>query len=84
MSDKLYYVVRQIRDRAIEKHGRNINCYFLYTWLKKYFPTAKAMHDGNHVMTIIGNLIVDKNSIYIVLDELEEKRFIERGRITND
>lgn len=67
-------LIRNIQAAIVADIGENVNCLYFADKMKEVWPDARIVYNGDHVLTIIGDVIVDKDNIYKPIDTLERGR----------
>lgn len=69
-------LVKQETKKILDRRGENINCFDFYLAMKKVFPDAIAFYNGNHIITMIGACLYDKDGLkYYPLKLLEPEKY---------
>lgn len=63
MKSYLDFIHQEVR-RIVEECGKDVQCYRFHLLLKERFPEAVALYTGNHVLSLIGGSLWDKNGLY--------------------
>lgn len=77
-TDKRAKHIKIVRDMLVTLSGDNYEarCADFHFDMLKQFPDAIAVHDGNHVMTVIDNkFVVDAKCIFVPFKELAPERY---------
>ena len=76
---KLNRLCHEIRDTrrvlSVLNNGYEGRCFDFYLDMKKAFPQAVALYDGNHILVLIDGVVVDAKSAYLPFKELEPVRY---------